>query len=122
VAITLSAPFFYVITTSLKDSGSLFHYPPQWLPIPPYLGNYQKLIFDSGFPRWMANTLFVASAVTTLKIFLDSMAGYALAKLEFRGKRVVFGSCSVCSWSDRGPPRPALVRGEAAGILDTYWG
>jgi multiple sugar transport system permease protein len=90
VAITLAAPFFYVITTSLKDSSSLFHYPPQWLPIPPYTGNFQRLISDSGFPRWMANTLFVASSVTAIKIFLDSMAGYALAKLEFRGKRLVF--------------------------------
>jgi ABC-type glycerol-3-phosphate transport system permease component len=123
VAITLSAPFFYVITTSLKDSGSLFHYPPQWLPIPPYLGNYQKLIFDSGFPRWMANTLFVASAVTTLKIFLDSMAGYALAKLEFRGKRVVFGLMLGLLMVPIGVllvPLWSVAR--QLGILDTYWG
>ena len=38
----------------------------------------------------MLNTLFVACTVTALKLFLDSMAGYALAKLEFTGKRVVF--------------------------------
>lgn len=90
VAITLTAPFFYVITTSLKDSSSLFQYPPRWLPIPPFTGNYEKLIFESGFPRWMANTLFVASTVTFVKVFLDSMAGYALAKLQFTGKRFVF--------------------------------
>jgi len=123
VAITLSAPFFYVITTSLKDSGSLFHYPPQWLPFPPYTGNYQRLIFDSGFPRWMANTLFVAGTVTIVKIFLDSMAGYALAKLEFRGKRMVFmlmlgllmvpiGVLLVPLWSVA----------NAMGITNTYWG
>ena len=38
----------------------------------------------------MLNTLFVATTVTVLKVFLDSMAGYALAKLDFTGKRVVF--------------------------------
>lgn len=123
VAITLSAPFFYVISTSLKDSVSLFHYPPQWLPIPPYTGNYEKLIFESGFPRWMANTLIVASTVTTVKIFLNSMAGYALAKLEFRGKRLVFmlmlallmvpiGVLLVPLWSVA----------NQLGILNTYWG
>ena len=58
--------------------------------IPPYTGNYERLLFDSGFPRWMLNTLFVATTVTALKLFLDSMAGYALAKLEFTGKRFVF--------------------------------
>jgi multiple sugar transport system permease protein len=43
----------------------------------------------------MANTLFVATTVTVLKVFLDSMAGYALAKMEFRGRRVVFVSLLV---------------------------
>jgi ABC-type glycerol-3-phosphate transport system permease component len=89
-ALTSAAPFFYVIAASLKDAGSLFQYPPVWVQWPPYLGNYQRLLFDSGFPRWMLNTLLVAGTVTGLKLFLDSMAGYALAKLEFTGKRLVF--------------------------------
>ena len=89
-AVACAAPFFYVIAASLKDAGSLFQYPPVWVQIPPFLGNYERLLFDSGFPRWMLNTLIVATSVTVLKIFLDSMAGYALAKLEFTGKRVVF--------------------------------
>ena len=89
-ALMCAAPFFYVIMASLKDQGSLFQYPPVWVQIPPYFGNYERLLFDSGFPRWMFNTLFVATTVTVLKLFLDSMAGYALAKLEFSGKRVIF--------------------------------
>jgi multiple sugar transport system permease protein len=90
VAVTCAAPFFYVVAASLKDQGSLFQYPPVWVQVPPYLGNYERLVFESGFPRWMLNTLIVATSVTTLKLFLDSMAGYALAKLEFTGKRIVF--------------------------------
>jgi multiple sugar transport system permease protein len=90
VAVICAAPFFYVIAASLKDQGSLFHYPPVWVQIPPYTGNYERLLFDSGFPRWMLNTLFVASTVTGLKLVLDSMAAYALAKLEFTGKRLIF--------------------------------
>ena len=89
-AVICAAPFFYVIAASLKDQGSLFHYPPVWVQIPPYTGNYERLLFDSGFPRWMLNTLFVASTVTGLKLVLDSMAAYALAKLEFTGKRLIF--------------------------------
>jgi ABC-type glycerol-3-phosphate transport system permease component len=89
-AVTLVLPFYFVILASLKEGRALFEYPPVWLPIPPFLGNYERLLFDSGFPRWMANTLFVAGTVTLLKVFLDSMAGYALAKLPFTGRRVVF--------------------------------
>lgn len=91
VALTLAAPLFYVVSASLKESSSLFAYPPQWLPLPPYFGNYSRLLFDSGFPRWMANTLIVAGTVTALKVVIDSMGGYALAKLDFTGKRIVFG-------------------------------
>jgi multiple sugar transport system permease protein len=121
VALTLVAPFFYVLSASLKDSTSLFAYPPRWLPIPPDTSNYSRLVFETGFPRWMANTVFVAGTVTVLKVFLDSMAGYALAKLEFTGKRVVFlllllllmvpfGVLLVPLWS--------VVH--ALGITDTY--
>jgi multiple sugar transport system permease protein len=90
VAITLVTPFYFVIAASLKDNSALFEYPPRWLPIPPFLGNYERLLFDSNFPRWMINTLFVAGTVTIIKVFLDSMAGYALARLDFTGKRVLF--------------------------------
>ena len=89
-AVTCAAPFLYVIAASVKDQGALFQYPPVWVQMPPYPGNYERLLFDSGFPRWMANTIFVATTVTAAKLFLDSLAGYALAKLEFTGKRVVF--------------------------------
>jgi multiple sugar transport system permease protein len=95
VAITLVTPFIYVISASFKDSKSIFAYPPTLLPIPPYTGNYERLISQTGFVRWIANTFFVATTVTVLKVFLDSMAGYALAKLRFRGKRLVFASLLI---------------------------
>lgn len=90
IAFILVAPFYYVLLASLKDSTEIFSYPPKLLPIPPYLGNYQDLLWNTGFLRWMFNTLFVATTVTVLKVFLDSMAGYALAKIEFTGRRLVF--------------------------------
>jgi ABC-type glycerol-3-phosphate transport system permease component len=95
VVITLVTPFIYVISASFKDSKSIFAYPPSLLPIPPNTGNYERLITQTGFVRWIANTFFVATVVTVLKVFLDSMAGYALAKLRFRGKRFVFASLLI---------------------------
>lgn len=90
IAFILVAPFYYVLLASLKDSTEIFSYPPKLLPIPPYFGNYQDLLWNTGFLRWMFNTLFVATSVTVLKVFLDSMAGYALAKIDFTGRRLVF--------------------------------
>jgi len=88
--IALVSPFVYVISASLKESTQLFEYPPKLLPIPPYLGHYERLVFESPFPRWMFNTLFVATIVTVAKVFLDSMAGYAFAKLHFVGRNAFF--------------------------------
>jgi ABC-type glycerol-3-phosphate transport system permease component len=84
-------PFYYILLTSFKDTRGLFSYPPHWLPsLPLYLGNYQYLLGSTSFLRWVANTLFVATSVTFLKILIDSMAGYAFAKLDFPGKNLLF--------------------------------
>jgi ABC-type glycerol-3-phosphate transport system permease component len=90
ITFVLVAPFYYVVLASLKDSHAIFSYPPQLIPWPPYWENYKHVFNDTNFLRWMFNTLFVATTVTVLKIFLDSMAGYALAKISFTGKRGVF--------------------------------
>lgn len=90
ISAALIAPFFYVLAASLKDSGALFSYPPTWVQIPLYWGNYWDLLTQTNFPRWFLNTLIVACAVTLFTVIFDSMAGYALAKFEFVGRRVVF--------------------------------
>jgi multiple sugar transport system permease protein len=122
VALTLVSPFFYVISASLKDSTSLFAYPPKWLPIPPFTGNYTRLLFETGFLRWMANTLFVAGTITLAKVFLDSMAGYALAKIDFTGKRVIFILMLILLMVPFGVllvPLWSVVH--ALGLTDTYF-
>jgi multiple sugar transport system permease protein len=90
VTFLLVAPFYYVVLASLKPNDQIFAYPPSPLPIPPYLGNYDRLLTDTGFPRWMFNTLLVAGSVTAIKVLIDSMAGYSLAKLDPTGKRWIF--------------------------------
>ena len=86
VTFLLVAPFYYVFLASLKNSTAIFSYPPSLLPIPLYLDNYHNLLWNTGFLRWMFNTLFVAASVTLIKVFMDSMAGYALAKIEMTGQ------------------------------------
>lgn len=118
----LAAPFYFIINASLKDSGGLFQFPPRWIPLPPYTGNYERLLFDSGFVRWTINTLIVAGSVTVIKIFLDSMAGYALATMEFTGKRVVFALMLILLMVPIGVLIvPLWAISYRFGLLDTYW-
>jgi multiple sugar transport system permease protein len=89
-AIIALVPFLYVISTSFKDTVSLFKYPPEWIPAEPTLANYQALLDKHPFVRWTLNSLIVASAVTAVKVVIDSMAGYAFAKMTFPGKDALF--------------------------------
>jgi len=90
ISIVILSPFFYVISTSLKDSTALFSYPPKWFAWPPYFGNYTEVLEHTDFLRWMLNTLIVASAATGIKIVVDSMAGYAFARISFPGRQALF--------------------------------
>jgi ABC-type glycerol-3-phosphate transport system permease component len=83
-------PFFFAISTSFRETISLFKYPPEWIPHEPTLRNYRKLINDYPFERWILNSLIVASAVTVVKVVFDSMAGYAFAKMHFPGRNALF--------------------------------
>jgi ABC-type glycerol-3-phosphate transport system permease component len=121
ITFVLVAPFYYVFLASLKNATEIFSYPPKLLPFPPFFGNYKKLLFDTDFLRWMFNTLFVAGSVTTLKIFLDSMAGYALAKIDMTGKKAVFMAMLILLMVPIGAlvvPLWALM--SSFGLIDTY--
>jgi multiple sugar transport system permease protein len=89
-ALIALVPFLYVISTSLKDTVALFKYPPEWIPAEPTLRNFQGLLADYPFLRWMLNSFIVASAVTAIKVVIDAMAGYAFAKMSFPGKDALF--------------------------------
>jgi ABC-type glycerol-3-phosphate transport system permease component len=82
-------PFLYVLSTSFKETQSLFSYPPDWVPSPMFLGNYGSLLVEHPFLRWTINTLVIASAVTLIKVFVDAAAAYALAKMRFAGQGAV---------------------------------
>jgi multiple sugar transport system permease protein len=89
-ALIALVPFLYVISTSLKDTVALFKYPPEWIPAEPTLINFQSLLQEYPFVRWTVNSFIVASAVTIVKVIIDSMAGYAFAKMSFPGKDALF--------------------------------
>jgi multiple sugar transport system permease protein len=115
-------PFFYIVSTSLKETTSLFHSPPDWIPKHLYWGNYAQLLFHKSFLRWTFNTLFVATAVTCLKVVFDSMAGYAFARMEFAGKEplfVIILATLMIPFSTILIPLFFIVR--ALHLLNTYW-
>ena len=89
--VAVVTPFVWMILGSFKGQGELLRVPPTWLPESPSLNNYRDLFNKQSFLRYFMNSTVVAVAVTLGNLLFCSMLGYALAKLEFGGKRLVFG-------------------------------
>ncbi len=89
VLITL-APFAWMLLGSLKTQGELLRDPSGWLPQSPTLGNYQTWFADLGIGQYFFNSLLVATVTVAGNLLFCSMTGYALAKMDFPGKRVLF--------------------------------
>jgi len=83
-----AGPIVYLIATSLKQTYtrtvdlSVFRNPS--------LVNYRAAWFDHPFQKWMVNSLIVATVVTVLILFLDSLAGYAFARKKFPARDLIF--------------------------------
>jgi multiple sugar transport system permease protein len=89
-SVLMLIPFVWMITTSLKEQAAVFAYPPQWIPNPVMFDNYVRAW--TMFPMGTAylNSFKISILVTIGTLFSCSMAGYAFAKMEFRGKRLFF--------------------------------
>ncbi|MGG7622075.1 carbohydrate ABC transporter permease [Robertmurraya sp. GLU-23] len=90
-AITTLVPFLWALSSSFKTlqeivSGSMSFIPKNFT-----LENYKQIFIEQEhFPRWMFNSLFIAGVGTFLNLIFNSMAGYALARLTFPGKKALF--------------------------------
>ncbi|MBV8564754.1 MAG: carbohydrate ABC transporter permease [Methylobacteriaceae bacterium] len=114
-------PFLYVLSTSFKETKSLFSYPPDWIPRQLYYGNYSSLFAEHPYLWWMINTFFVSLCVTAIKLVIDSMAAYALAKMQFAGKKVVTVTL-LLSVAIPGTALliPLFLIARSVGLLNTY--
>lgn len=84
-------PFVWMVVSSFKPEAEVRAVPPTWWPETVTAENYDELFTRLDFPTYFLNSAIVALAVTAGNIVFCSMLGYALAKLEFPGKRALFG-------------------------------
>jgi len=85
-------PFLWVISGSLRSLDEIRSDPGAWLPRHVTFDNFQRLFRTEGFGRFLVNSIGVAVMVVLGNIVAASAAGYALAKLEFAGRRLAFGA------------------------------
>jgi multiple sugar transport system permease protein len=89
-ALTMVLPFLWMLSTSLKPESQIFRFPPVWVPDSWRWVNYQEAMSAAPFGRYFLNTVIYAGAVTLSNLLFCSMAAYAFARLQFRGRNVLF--------------------------------
>lgn len=83
-------PFFWMVSTSLKSKGALISIPIQWIPEKISYEGYTKIFTLFPFAKAIFNSIFVSVASTFLILLSALMAAYVFAKIEFKGREVVF--------------------------------
>lgn len=90
VAIILIGPFLWLISTSLKQPGTEFAYPPVLIPDPVVWRNYLDALGQQPFGQYLANTLTITTAATLGTVISASLAAFGFARIRFPGRGFLF--------------------------------
>jgi multiple sugar transport system permease protein len=118
-------PFFWLIVSATKNAGDLFGTFGLWFAPTFNLGANLSQLFtydNSIYLRWLGNTLLYAGVGALLGTFLSSMAGFALAKYQFRGRNLVFSAvlgAILVPATALALPQYLLMSG--VNLTNTYW-
>jgi len=92
LALLFISPLLFMLVTSFKTRVEAAGVPPTWIPETPTLEAYRTVLGSSGTPvlRWFANSMIAATANAALVVATSALAAYPLARMSFRGKRIIF--------------------------------
>jgi multiple sugar transport system permease protein len=117
------APLLWMVSLSLMPAGEASQLPLRLLPSAPTLVHYRTLFSRLDVARYAANSALLATLVTAISLVTNSMAGYAFAKLRFRGRDGVFAvlvAALVIPAQVGMLPLFLMLRG--MGLINTYAG
>lgn len=90
VAITVVIPILWLVVSAFKTDSGVISYPPRFFPEEWTLDQFKYVTDSIPIFRMLGNTLIFAGSTTIVSILFDSMAGYAFARMNFKGKKVIF--------------------------------
>jgi len=86
-------PFLWLLSTALKGrSENIFAYPPVFIPQDFTLDNFKEVLKLVPIVKYVVNSFIVATFTVVLNVILSALAAYPLARMEFKGKKIVFFS------------------------------
>lgn len=90
IALIMLFPMYWMLTTSFKTPMNVAKFPPQWWPNPWTLDNYQELFIKRPFMTYLWNSIYTAVLATSGVVVFSTLAGYAFAKINFKGANLLF--------------------------------
>jgi multiple sugar transport system permease protein len=115
-------PFIWMVSSSLKDTGQIFRFPPTFIPEPVVWENYRDAVNFIPFFRYLFNTLLVCLGVIVGNVLSASLVAYSLGVLKWRGREVSF---RVLIATMLLPPQatmiPVFIIFRYLGMVDTLW-
>ncbi len=95
LAVLFISPLIFMIVTSFKTRADAASLPPSWWPSPFSTDAYKTVLgagTDTPVLRWFGNSMIAATLHSALVVTTSALAAYPLARMEFRGKKIVFGA------------------------------
>ena len=121
-AIVMVSPVLWMVSTSFKHENQVFRFPVEWIPSDPTIENYIRALTEFNFMAWYFNTARNTILIVVSTLIVSSMAGYAFAKLNFKGKNFIFLlyiSALMIPAEVRIIPQFILYRN--LGLTNTFW-
>ncbi|HLE83287.1 MAG TPA: carbohydrate ABC transporter permease, partial [Thermoanaerobaculia bacterium] len=123
LALLTAAPILWMVSASFMAAGEATTLPLRLLPADPGLEHYRVLFERLDFARALGNSLFLALVITGVSLVCNSMAGYAFAKLRFRGRDRLFALLVATLVV---PPQvtvlPLFLEIRALGLVNSFGG
>src|SRR5438093_11738080 len=82
-------PFYWMIATSLKTDKEIYGFEATLVPRHPTLAAYRLLFVKTPFVKYVRNTIIIAVTTTVASLVFGCLGAYALARLRFRGRKVI---------------------------------
>lgn len=122
VVVLALAPIAWMLTTALRPETEIVTTDIHWIPRQFTLTHFEAILSNYPMTRWLFNSLFVSAAATLLVLVLDSLAGYAFARMEFRGRNILFMVIlSMLFVPMQVTVVPLFILFSRLGLTDSYW-
>ena len=127
LAAFMSLPIIFIINHAFKPIQELFAFPPRFFVINPSLDNFNMLMRTAqssgiSISRYLFNSVFVTIAVLVFSVLFSTMAAFALSKLRFRMKKIIFEINTVAlMFVPIAVQIPRYLLIDKLGMIDTYF-